>query len=459
MLNHKLYYIIGFLTTITTIQSQTIYYVNNKVSCVNNSCATNHGKSIDKAFPTIQKGIDVLKAGDKLYILGGVYYEHLDLNGTGQTAVNGTAKSPITIETYPPDFPNNPAIIDGSHISTRDNDESTPPILTSYSSFDATNILFRIYGNHITIQNLELRNSMAVSIYVSSVDSGEYDTLPNPNAGGENITINNVHIHNSYGTGIYLFCAKNAVITNCIIHDIYDYGVGGKGGGGNADGIGCNAYADNKTPIHLYSNHLIKNNIIYNCSDDGIDTWNTQKNTIHSNKVGHIGYANSSNGITVDSDYIPAGNGGAYKLGPGGNNLVYNNIAYDFRKEGFYSNLGSGNRLYNNTAYGTTGTGFRIQSVKNTEVKNNISTTENSIASNPSNIVANNNWNLEIVMPTFKSTNPKDADFLHLDKNSSARDRGIIIPESKTTYSGKSPDIGAFEYMPSFFKKIANWFK
>ena len=62
----------------------------------------NHGTQ-ESPWRTIAHAVQQLKAGDVLYLRGGIYFEHVSVN------VNGTRESPITIRSYPGEL----AVIDG----------------------------------------------------------------------------------------------------------------------------------------------------------------------------------------------------------------------------------------------------------------------------------------------------------------------------------------------------------
>ena len=386
-----------FIALIATINgfSQTNYYV------ANNGSDTNNGTTVFTPFLTIQKALNSVTAGDSVYIRGGEYKEYLSFGASG------TIDNRITITSYPGEL----AVINGELVN---------PNLSN--PFDGDLYLFKIYGDFITLKNLELKKSASFGIYAN---------------GADNIIIDNVEVHHGYLTGIYLAYCNYGKVTNCKVHDLFDYD--GLANGGNADGIASSS--GNPPVTTYYGNHVFENNLIYNCSDDGIDTWTSRNNTIKNNIVRNVGIAN--------------GNGNAYKIGPGGYNTVVQNVAFNFKKIGFDSNpslisgtstidmnTGNNNILYNNTIYSTIANakGFVFKTNANI-LKNNISTLPNEL--HTSSTEANNSWNLNITDPNFASTDPNSTNFLHLECPSPAIDSGVNVG---LAFNGSAPDLGVYEY-------------
>ncbi|HQK40548.1 MAG TPA: right-handed parallel beta-helix repeat-containing protein [Flavobacterium alvei] len=400
----------------TSITSGQNFYISNAGS------DSNPG-TITLPWATIQHASTTLKAGQKVYIRSGRYHGYIIFSKSG------TAKSPISFEAYPGEKP----IIDGSNLKSEpSNPWNNPP-------------LFNIKANYLVFKGLELINAAMVTIYCGD------DT--------HNNLFDSIHIHNGYGTGIMFYLCSNHIVQNCLVHDIYDYDKNGMGGGGNADGI--SASAGNTIPFPNYGHHIFKNNTVYNCSDDGIDTWSSNGNIIENNEVHNTGYGNPSNGGSHSATWNkPAGNGNGFKLGGGGggsgNNKVMNNISYSNRISGFDGNetrnKGSKNILYNNTAYNNP-IGFR-----NLEtfaiIKNNISFKNNVDISGNVGVSENNSWDLGIMNPNFISVIPNTVNFLRLSSNSPAIDKGQnlstkgVLKDKAGTIRPKEIgyDLGAYEY-------------
>jgi parallel beta-helix repeat protein len=134
-------------------------------------------------------------------------------------------------------------------------------------------------------------------------------------------------VHHVYLVGIQLYQTWNVTIANSVIHDAYDFGAEGN----DADCIQASGYGS-------HGRHTIRENVVYNCADDGIDVWTSSGNLIKGNVVHHAG-----KGLR--------GNGNEFKFGPGGRNTVEHNVAYDNRNAGFTPNDGGFNRVLNSTAH------------------------------------------------------------------------------------------------------------
>jgi parallel beta-helix repeat protein len=382
--------------------------------------------TITAPWATIQHAAEKLEAGQKAYIRSGNYFEYVVFTKSG------TATKPITFESYPGEK----AVIDGRNVKSKPS-----------SPWDNLPLL-NIKSNYLVFKGLELTHAAMVSVYCGN------DT--------HNNTFDGIHVHNGYGTGIMFYLCSNHTVQNCLVHDVYDYGNGGTGGGGNTDGI--SASAGNDKPYPDFGHHIIRNNVVYNCSDDGIDTWSSNGNLIENNEVHNTGFGNPGNGGSNSAAwYKPAGNGNGFKLGGGGsgsgNNTVINNISYSNRVSGFdgneSENKGSKNILYNNTAYNNP-IGFRNLET-NAVLKNNLSYLNTANTTGNLGVSENNSWNLGILNPNFISETPNASNFLHLSSNSPAIDKGQNLSNKgvvkdkvgETRPKGKGFDLGAFEYAPA----------
>jgi len=268
-------------------------------------------------------------------------------------------------------------------------------------------LLLYVFRDNLIVKGLEFQNAASFGIYTRA----------------ENVTYENVHVHNCYLSGIYFYKYNYGLVENCVVHDFFDYSTDGGIAGGNADGLGSSS--GNDPQGIYYGHHTFKNNIIYNCSDDGLDVWTSRHNTIKNNILHHIGYSNYSNGGSASVDEV-VGDGNGYKLGKGGYNTVTNNVAYDIRSDGFESNLGKYLTLYNNTAYKCKERGFCMYD-SFAVIKNNIQYEANECGSYGDPVDEFNNWNLDIDNPQFLSTDPWSVNFLHLSSGSSCIDAGIDV--------------------------------
>jgi parallel beta-helix repeat protein len=339
---------------------------------------SNDGRSINTPFRTINQAGAVARAGDVVDIRGGTYSEYARLQNSG------TSTNRITFRAHPGER----VIVDGSSISPNPSDPWNSPTV------------IRVLGDYVTVQGIEVANSASDGVWV----------------GGRNVILDNLYVHNTYMHGVVFFSTWDGVIQNSTIHDAYDYGGGGNGQ--NADGIGLKGDTGGR--------HTVRNNVVYNTSDDGIDSWRNANNTIEGNIVHNAGR--------------DTGNGNGFKLGPGGNNRVTGNVSYDNRSNGFDTNSGGGNQIYNNTGYRNGGSNFINYSYANTFM-NNISYA-GSASMDSLAVHSSNTWNLGITDPRFTSTDPSSTSFLKLAAGSSAIDAGTNVG---LPYSGGAPDLGAYE--------------
>ena len=378
--------------------AQTTYYV------AKNGKDSNNG-SLSAPFLTISKALSKVSAGDKILIREGRYKEYLNFTK------DGTKSKPITLTAYPGEHP----IIDGSGKKTRDIDV-----------WGNEGILLRVSSDYAVIKGLELQNAASFLCYVR----------------GNHVTYEDMHVHNSYLAGVYFYKCSYGIAKNNVIHDIYDYDVNsGTGGGGNADGIG--ASSGNRDIRVYFGYHLIENNIIYNTSDDIIDVWSSRHNTLKYNKGYHSGYSNYSNGGSKRIG-TEVGDGNGYKLGKGGYNLVYKNVSFDIRSDGFDSNSGDSLTVYNNTTYNCKGNGFQFYDYY-LIIKNNLEYKAGRYPPLHEPVEEKNSWNVNanITDSYFESLDPWSVDFLHLSSQSeNLIDNGVDVG---LPYNGSAPDIGAYE--------------
>lgn len=354
--------------------------------------------SLSAPWKTLSHAASSASAGDTIYLRAGSYAGYVKFT------TSGSANSPITIEAYPGENP----VIDGANRPT--------PLADPWQASD---VLLYISGDYVVIRGLEIKNYATFGIYIN----------------GDHVTIDKVHAHHGYFAGIYFMMASYGLVTDNLVHDVYDYGPGGVGGGGNADCIGSSA---SNAPTAVFGYHTFRNNLVYNCSDDGIDTWTSQFNILEGNTVHHAGYSNASNGGSQSTGEV-IGNGNGFKLGKGGNNVVRFNVAYANATSGFDDNSGPGNQLYNNTAFNTGGP-FLLYTPGQT-AKNNLSFGGNNVLSGNL-VLSHNSWELGITNPGFASTDPGSPLFLRLLPASAAIDQGVDVG---LPFNGTAPDLGAYE--------------
>ena len=353
------------------------YYVRTDGSDSNSGTSNSAGG----AWATVQKACNTVTAGDVVNIETGTYAE------TPTMATSGSVGNLITFQKAP----GASAIIDGG---------------TGTHDFNAHT--FRLNGSYVKLDGLEIKRGRGQGVYIT----------------GQSCTVTRCLVHTIQNTGIYCYYGYTPTITFNTIHDCFEIAAGG-----NSDGITVTNNFE-----HEPANATITDNVIYNISDDGIDVFTTQGNTIARNVVYNCGpsYVGSA-----------SGNGNGIKCGPGGNNTVTNNAIANCQNIGLAGNEGPGTEFYNNTVYNCTaynvanwgaGTGCTYS--------NNISYT-GSVLMDASPTQQTNTWNLGITNPQFVSTDPVNANFLRLSAGSPAIDVGTDVGLS---YNGSAPDLGAYEF-------------
>ena len=347
--------------------------------------------AIGAPWLTIGKAASVVAPGDTVNLRGGTY------GGTAayvNLSTDGTASNRITYQSYAGET----AIIDGS-------------ARAQGTGFQ----LVVVNGSYITLQNLELRQASNMSIMVG--------------VNADHVILDSLTIHDGYRNGIGLYRNHFNTVTNSHIYNMYDFNQGGA----NAD---CIDTVDDGLGTEG-GNHTITNNTVHGCSDDGIDMWQAANNTITGNLSYHNGY--------IGSTSTPAGNGNGYKLGPGGNNTVIDNIAYDNRIRGFDANAGSNNLVYNNTAINNLVYNYSFSPGGNLLTNNIAYLGGTNVLTGATQTT--NSWQLGIVNPQFvQSTDPTTrTTFAHLQAGSPAIDVGTTVGGSSHVCVGVC-DLGAIEY-------------
>ena len=271
-----------------------------------------HPGTLSWPWRTIGKAAATLIAGQTVYIRHGVYKEYLVLSRSGN------ASNRISFVAYPGETP----VIDGSgRVTNARNPQGGSPLIS-------------VKGSYVTLRGLEVQKSMKQGITMT----------------GNYVAVDKVHSHHNYYPGVSFYMSSYGIVTNSIIHDSYDYAPGGAGGGGNADCLSSSA--GSKVDPTNAGHHIFRNNLVYNCSDDGIDTWTSSYNLLENNVVHHAGYRNASNGGASAPFGQPAGNGHGFKLGGCaggcGHNTIRNNISSNNRSSNYNDNGGVGNQYFNN---------------------------------------------------------------------------------------------------------------
>jgi hypothetical protein len=367
---------------------------------------TNPG-TIDLPYKSISKGLSAIGTSGTVLLRGGVY-----VLGASKLSLNKIAQagSPIRIWAYPAE---------------------TPILDCTGNTSDGISLS----GSYYHLKGLEVRNAGHNGINIS----------------GSNNLIEQCTVHDNQNTGLHLTGSSapgpsNNLILNCDAYRNYDPPIGG-----NADGFsakwtvgpgnvfrGCRAY--------------------YN-SDDGWDLWMATGSVLIDSCVAF------RNGVDVWFSGSFNGNGNGFKLG--GNyvatpNTVRNCVSFDNAGNGGRgfdeNNNTAGQTLYNCTAFRNKGDNYHFLNTvvagQNHVIKNCISL-EGKVGIS-SGVQEKNSWQgFAVTSADFKSidtalaTAPRTPDgllpaspFLRLASASMMIDAGADVG---LPYSGRAPDLGAFE--------------
>lgn len=311
------------------------------------------GDACSEAAPCdVWEVTDQATAGDVVFLRGGVYTIDRNLWFRGR----GTSPAPTIFESYPGET----AILEGS----RNADDE---------------YYVRVVDDPVVLRLFEIRRMPRAGISVRSSDNvleglRVYDNL-----------LSGIHVHESYDTPV----SNRNLIADCVA-----YGNSGAGlssptyaDGGNSDGISMSSGIENR----------IENCLVYDNSDDGIDTWRTTDS--------YVGYS------IVFGNGIASGNGQGIKAGgqpPSARTWVEHCLSYDNRSAGFDYNSGVDVVFVNNTAWNNDGSGFYASDT--TRVERNIAVDDGSPFGGSA-TPEDNSWQREGEV-VFISTDPESADFL-----------------------------------------------
>jgi hypothetical protein len=390
--------------------------------------------TMDQPFATLQKGNDVAKAGDTVWIRGGTYQVVTPANSGAGIALtkSGTSDtSRINYWAYQGEVP----VFDFSMLKI-----ST----TSYTHGIV------VSGSYLYLKGLEVEN---VPMNTNS-NCGL-------SASGSNNIFELLNLHNNNGTGLFINGGNGGnQILNCDSHDNYDP-TSSQGDGQNADGFG----------VHYQKSG--PSTTISGCrswwnSDDGYDFINQEVPvTIEGSWAMGNGYIDSGTKRPAD------GNGNGFKAGSsktGIRHVIQNCLAWGNVENGFYANHSSGgNDWYNNTSYknGTqynmlasdpndSSTTIILMGDKVHHMRNNIGYPNKN--TNMTGVdTAFNSWDLNITPADSDFVSVKDTgfmgprqadgsmpvvDFMHLSPMSKMIDQGTDVG---LPYAGTAPDLGCYE--------------
>lgn len=395
--------------------------------------------TMEKPFSTLKKGSDKASAGDTVYIRGGKYEMS---SGISIRKSGSSDKKRIYFWAYQKENP----VFDFSGITKQ--------------------------TNGVTISNSEWLYFKGLEFCNVPQLSGATPNCVLVDHSGH-IIFDQCEFHHNGGTGLFIsYGSGGHLIVNCDSHNNYDP-KSSQGDGQNADGFG----------VH-YQTAGTDTTIVRGCrgwwnSDDGIDC-------IHQNTA--VIFESSwfwLNGYKPGSTERPlAGNGqgvkaGGYDLPPNRvpsvvpQNIVRFCVSFLNGDRGFNANYHPvACYWYNNTAFGNKGANFFMQGITYSGGENYTRTNRgilrNNLAINGTAITngtgsdidaSNNSWDLSGIKvsaddflsidtsgvsgPRKKDGSLPDVSFLRLKPGSELIDKGLDVG---LPFSGKAPDLGAFEY-------------
>lgn len=408
------------LIAITTVANATNYYISPNGNDSNNG-------TITSPYFTLNKAWAAAKAGDIIYARGGVYKFNSRQNLTGK---NGTESDTIRIWAYPGEKP----------VFTKSSTFTTPSWPVS---------LIYIKANYIHMKGIEVSyftQKTSTIWYGIALQGANHNKFENINS----------H-HNGHGMVIRDESGDNLVL-NCDFHHNYDP-LTSNDPYGDADGIEVGYQSGSMV-------NTLKNCRIWNNSDDGVDLWDNNGN------VTIDGCWSWNNGYREDGR-TKGGDGGGFKFGKTTSatgsefkRTVKNNVSVYNRTKGYNQNDAKVRfYFYNNIAYknvdGVVFSSYNLQNV----YKNNVVFDNTSV--NWSGQYSNSTKDHNSYDPTIAPSGPKatSSDFLSVDttgisgkrqadgslpylrmlklaSGSDLIDAGVDVG---TSYTGKAPDLGAFE--------------
>jgi hypothetical protein len=339
---------IVFLFCMNMVSAQDLFVDVNSIGGVCSNSYTKAQNNITHPYCTVHQGVSAAVAGDTVYIRAGTYFE-LDNGlsgdcpdkgnadcGTLKPIRDGTVGNPITFKGYPGEAK---PIISG-------NPTTYALSINMHSNlvFDSLEVANAYRGITITAdsggksQNIIIRNC-----YIHDND-GPMNPTGNNNAGiilydtwaddAGNILLENNIIHNNKdpscfegtGAGIQSYGVRNLTIRNNIIHDeyggIYLKGNLGYGTASDQNQYGVSIYNNTiynvKQGIYSYegNNISVYNNVVFNFTNSGIG------GTYHDGRI----FDHHKNFSYYQNTVIGSGTGGCFIFKNIEDAKVYNNI-------------------------------------------------------------------------------------------------------------------------------------
>ena len=409
---------------------------------------TNDGSWMNP-WRTIAKAASIVKAGDVVYIIKGVYNEYVKIRASG------TELEPIKFLPYPGDHP----VIDGN-----------------YKDPGSNVGLVDIYGEYIYLSGLEVRNSALMGVYVY----GNHDI------------VDNMYVHHCKENGILINHGNYSIIQNSRVwRNVLsnEFGVQGYWSTGLSAARAGVQYA------------TIRHNIVWENWGEGLSSFEADQiimedNIVHDNFSTNIYISDSTNILfqrnfvyTDPSSYVfPYGEHGGIMMGderynpPSANITIINNIAFGNQgnfwwwpgvQGGGMKNVLIGNNTFvNGIGDPNLGRGGVIISQgehQNVRFENNLVQQDGALPviatfDQPGVTYSHNLWSKQpweaasgpgdiIGDPLFAHTeNPFAAEWYRLTGLSPAINGALTLPNVTYDYFWNqrepAPDIGAHEFLP-----------
>ncbi len=422
-------------------------FAGNRIFVAPNGNDTVNAGTIESPFATIARAQDLIEPGDTVYLRGGTFV---------MTNSQIAKKDPIYASV---------------HYLDKNGTQANPICYFAYNNekvvFDLTKVnpTLRITAFMVKGSWLHFKGFEVVGTQVTLMGHTQSECFRNE---GSNNIYENLSMHDGMAIGFYLTRGSNNLILNCDAYQNQD-SLSENGKGGNTDGFGCH-------PTKGGVNNIFRGCRAWFNSDDGYDCISAWESVTFDHCWSFW------NGFTPQFETLADGNG--FKAGGWGKksvnqipqsvpgHLVQFCVAVRNRTNGFYSNHQiAGSKWYNNTAYGNN-VNFnmlnRLQDNKtdvpgyNHVLNNNISfdaiDTMNVDLSTcdvcynsfslPFKISADDFVSLEqvqLTLPRKSDGSLPNITFLQLNKKSKMIDKGVKLG---FPYTGKAPDLGAFEYKP-----------
>lgn len=449
----------------------TTYYVDKNHPNANNA---NPGTE-NLPWLTIQHAVDVVEAGDIVYVKAGLYSERVDLTGTNGTEGNSGNETNgyITYEAFPGDS----VILDG----------------TSYSSWGSAFMSGKWAGGSRAMDYIQLKNFI-IRNYPDQGITFENDSAdPSNSVGSHHIIIENVTVYNNGNVGI-LFeggtepngTSHDIIIRGCRAHNNNNHGIkftGDAAGIYNREHIhdssieNCISHDNLFMGIHVSTgnyNIIVRNNSSYNNGRQGIgahEIWDSvyMGNHVYSNGQGPESEDEgivvwSSRNVSITRNIIHNNPGYGLKFWNdlnGSSHTAHNNVIYYNGEGGLLISTNVNNsKFYHNTLASNQGVGLNLNSSgSNNIIKNNV-LYQNSVQVIPGN---GNIFDYNLYFPDV-SFSVKDIHYLtedplfinagnsdfHLQPTSPAVDFGVDVGVNIDAEGNQRPrensfDLGAYE--------------